>query len=38
MGVAEDVSNTKGELLLDGVPVDPYTLRDGNGRIITCER
>jgi len=27
-----------GELPLDGVPVDPYTLRDGNGRIITCER
>ena len=27
-----------GELLLDGVPVDPHTLRDGNGRIITCER
>ena len=30
--------SSSGELLLDGVPIDPDSLRDGNGRIITCER
>lgn len=27
-----------GDLLLDGAPIDPCSLRDGNGRIITCDR
>lgn len=30
--------STSGDLLLDGVPIDPCSLLDGNGRIITCER